>query len=423
MSYPWIKDSKYGTTPSETDYLEVTSAKGLYLNSTTSGTNSNAILMKGFITGTSTAITGYYYCDKLRYYPNVWGGETLLSQDMLKFATAADNALSQLNYAGLTFYNPGVTTYFQSSNSGAYQTIGSSGEQIYISSNGGSGNIYFTAAGLYLNGSPIGGGVTDIQAGSGISVNQSTGSVTITNTGGGGGGVTDIQAGPGISVSQNTGSVTITNTGGGGSYGIDYLQAGSGINVYQVSTGPNVWQIDNTGGGGGGVTDIQAGPGISVNQTTGSVTVSNTPFKYVFSTFNAGYINNGGTATGGTQIFIPKGRYQITYTITFDNNFSQGTYNFYMVKAYCWLSGVNTGAVNPYMISNVGYFPSQVMTYDGRNYPNCITATDYIEINNDDNYNLAVYQENSQGLNCNNIFLSAILILESNIMEKYGKIL
>ena len=43
--YPWIKDSKYGTKPSETNYLEVTSPKGLYLNSTTSGTNSNAILI------------------------------------------------------------------------------------------------------------------------------------------------------------------------------------------------------------------------------------------------------------------------------------------------------------------------------------------------------------------------------------------
>jgi hypothetical protein len=61
MAYPWIKDSQYGTTPSETNYLEVTSPKGLYLNSTTSGTNSNAILMKGFITGGSTPVTCYYY--------------------------------------------------------------------------------------------------------------------------------------------------------------------------------------------------------------------------------------------------------------------------------------------------------------------------------------------------------------------------
>ena len=383
MSYPWIKDSQYGKTPSVTDYLEVISPKGLYLNSTTSGTNSNAILMTGFITSTSSPIVGYYFCDKLRYYPNAWGGETFFSQDMLRFGNGAGDTVSQLNLSGLMCFNPSVNTYFQSSNNGQYQSIGSSGEEIYISSNGGSGNIYFSAANLYLNGLPIGGR----------------------------GGVTDIQAGPGISVNQNTGSVTITNTGGGGSYGIDYLQAGQGINVFQVSTGPNVWQIDNTGGGGGGLTDIIAGTGISVNQNTGSVTITNASTKYIFPTFAAVGINNGGTATGGTQIFIPKGRYQITYTITFDNGFSQGTYNFYMVKAYCWLIGVNTGSVNPFMISNVGLSPSQVITYDGK-YPNCITATDYIEINSDDNYNLAVYQENSQGSTCNNSFLSAILILE-----------
>jgi len=412
MSYPWIKDSQYGTTPSETDYLEVTSPKGLYLNSITTGTHSNAILMKGFNTDTLAPIIGYYYCDKLRYYPNAWGGETFFSQFMLKFANGAVDTYSQLNLSGLSCFNPGnLNTYFQSSNNGQYQTIGSQNEHIYISSINGQGNVYFTAAGLYLNGSPIGGGggggVTDIQSGSGISVNQSTGSVTVTNTG-----VLDIQAGSGISVNQTTGSVIITNTGGGGSYGIDYLQAGSGINVFQVSTGPNVWQIDNTGGGGGGVTDIQAGTGISVNQNTGSVTVSTAPFKYVFPTFNAGSINNGGTATGGTQIFIPRGRYQITYTITFDDSFKQDTYNFNMVRAYCWLSGVNYGGVNPWMVQNTGYYPSQLITYDGKKYPNCITATDYIQIENDDNYNLAVYQDNSQGIGCNNIFLSAILILE-----------
>jgi hypothetical protein len=376
MSYPWIKDSQYGTTPSVTDYLEVTSPKGLYLNSTTSGTNSNAILMTGFITGTSSPIVGYYFCDKLRYYPNAWGGETFLDQAILKFADSAGSTASQLNLSGLMCFNPSVTTYFQSSNNGQYQSIGSSGEQIYISSNGGSGNIYFTAAGLYLNGSPIGGGggggVTDIQAGSGISVSQTTGSVTITNTG-----VLDIQAGSGISVSQTTGSVTITNTGGGG----------------------------------GGVTDIIAGTGISVNQNTGSVTVSTAPFKYVFPTFGAGSIGNGGTATGGTQIFIPKGRYQITYTITFDNSFSQGTYNWYMVRAYCFLYSNMYGQTNPYMVSSVGFYPSQIISYDG-SYPNCITATDYIIINTDSYYYLGVYQENNTSMTCNNIYLSAILIIE-----------
>jgi hypothetical protein len=408
--YPWIKDSQYGTTPLVTGYLEVTSINGLYLNSTTSGTNSNAILMKGFITGSSTPVTCYYYCDKLRYFPNVWGGETFLSQDMLRFADSANTTLSQLNLSGLSCSNPGVNTYFQSSNNGQYQTIGSLGEEIFISSNSGSGNVYFSAANLYLNGSPIGGGggVTDIQAGSGISVNQTTGSVTITNTG-----VLDIQAGSGISVNQTTGSVTITNTGGGGSYGIDYLQAGSGINVFQVSTGPNVWQIDNTGGGGGGVTDIIAGTGISVNQNTGSVTITNASTKYIFPTFNAGSINSGAFIHGGSPIFIPGGNYQITYTITFSNNFEQQPLEFRMVKAYCFLYSNTYGQINPYMINNVGFYPSQVITYD-KNYPNCITATDYIQISNDDSYYLGVYQDNGSSIGSNNIFLSAILIKDNN---------
>jgi len=34
MSYPWIKDSQYGTNPLVTDYLEVTSPNGLYFNNT-----------------------------------------------------------------------------------------------------------------------------------------------------------------------------------------------------------------------------------------------------------------------------------------------------------------------------------------------------------------------------------------------------
>jgi hypothetical protein len=415
-NYPWIKDSQYGTTPLETGYLEVTSTNGLYLNSTTSGTNSNAILMKGFITGGSTPVTCYYYCDKLRYYPNVWGGETFLSQDMLRFADSANTTLSQLNLSGLSCYNPGVNTYFQSSNNGQYQSIGSSGEEIFISSNSGSGNVYFSAANLYLNGTPIrgGGGVTDIQAGSGISVNQNTGSVTITNTGGGGGGVTDIQAGPGISVNQTTGSVTITNTGGGGSYGIDYLQAGSGIYVSQISIGPNVWQIDNTGGGGGGVTDIQAGTGISVNQTTGSVTITNTSAgkpSYTFDLYNIA-CGSSGQVYAGSTIFIPKGTYQITYGIQFDSGMSQSAGYFYMFKAYCFL--VNTSGSQYYYPQTQNAYnlkPSGLMSYNSSNYPNAISYTDNIIISSDETFYLGAGQENELGLYCN-MYLSATLVLQ-----------
>jgi hypothetical protein len=139
------------------------------------------------------------------------------------------------------------------------------------------------------------------------------------------------------------------------------------------------------------------------------VTITNTSTKYVFPTFYAGGISSGGSAIGqGSQIFIPNGRYQITYTITFDSSFTQGTYNWYMVRAYCFLYSNTYGQTNPYMVSNVGLYPSQVITYDG-NYPNCITATDYIQLNNDDSYYLGVYQENTGGMS-SNIYISAILI-------------
>ena len=426
--YPWIKDSQYGTTPLETGYLEVTSTNGLYLNSTTSGTNSNAILMKGFITGGSTPVTCYYYCDKLRYYPNVWGGETFLSQDMLRFADSAGTTLSQLNLSGLSCSNPNVNTYFQSSNNGQYQSIGSSGEQIYISSNGGSGNIYFTAAGLYLNGSPIGGGggVTDIQAGSGISVNQNTGSVTITNTGGGGGGVTDIQAGPGISVNQTTGSVTITNTGGGGSYGIDYLQAGSGINVFQVSTGPNVWQIDNTGGGGGSQSlqttlgygnsaysniDMTNYDIVNVNNIA-TTNINSVPYRATtaFTAFNTQLISNGQIYQSGNQAYFLAGTYSITYSMTFDNNFNYngpGNPPPYMVQGYCFLHSVNNGTdYNPNGINNAFIPGTFISNKSGTN--TFINVNDTITLGYSDNYSLGCYFYNDVGLN-STMYLSAVL--------------
>ena len=149
--YPWIKDSKYGTTPLVTNYLQVTSPNGLYLNSTTSGTNSNAIFMTGYITGGSTPSTAYYYADKVRYY------------------NSSNNA---------------VTTY-QTSNGNTQSNIYTDNEDIYITSqiNGGS----FTA--------PSGAGQINLYANNGLWLNG----VQIT-PGGGGGGVTDIQQGNGISV-------------------------------------------------------------------------------------------------------------------------------------------------------------------------------------------------------------------------------
>jgi len=117
-----------------------------------------------------------------------------------------------------------------------------------------------SASSIVLNGSRItGSGVTSITAGSGITISQSTGNVTIT-----GSGVTSITAGSGITISQSTGNVIITGSG------VTSITAGSGITISQ-STG-NV--TINASPGSGVVTSITAGSGITISQSTGNVTIN-----------------------------------------------------------------------------------------------------------------------------------------------------
>jgi len=131
-----------------------------------------------------------------------------------------------------------------------------------------------------------GGGVTQLVAGSGVTLDPATGEgvVTITATGGGGGGgVTSLVAGAGIGVSSPAGDVTVTNTG---------------------------------------VTSLVAGTGISLSGASGAVTVTNsatTPSYTGLATYTAnvgsdttlaltgvcGTINFGPADTPGSSIFGP----------------------------------------------------------------------------------------------------------------------
>jgi len=187
--------------------------------------------------------------------------------------------------------------------------VNSTANGIAISYTGGTGignvtSVGITAGpGIGVSGSPITGagnilvtntGVTQLNAGEGVSVNNVNGDVTVTNTG-----VKNIQAGTGISLSGTNANLTITNSG------VTRLVAGTNISL---SSSNGVVTITSTASGGGssytlptassttlggvkigpglgintgvltntGVTSIIAGNNIIVNENNGSVTISST---------------------------------------------------------------------------------------------------------------------------------------------------
>jgi hypothetical protein len=101
--------------------------------------------------------------------------------------------------------------------------------------------------------------VTSVDAGSGISVDTTTGDITITNSG-----VRSLSAGTGISLNAATGDVSVTNSG------VTSIVAGSGISI-NSSTGAVTVTADVPTTY---VSNIIAGDGIAVDTGTGTVTIS-----------------------------------------------------------------------------------------------------------------------------------------------------
>ena len=488
--YPWIKDSKYGTTPSVTNYLEVTSSKGLYLNYANStvllknpATSESLTMSKSAIDFYSTNGTSCVLIDNTHIHLNEQTPTTtpfttditnqniiLQSQNnttpYLQTLTIQPNTIQQLNpdfsmimgtgsyqtqslaVARTSTLNPYVCSVgFDGSgyqgdvnclnvncgnnlqvvtiNGLAPTTIGlvwadfnnaypnllngryyltdttyesyQDTQQFYarnmsvnqyasydwngIDANGGSftlqtnsHNFDLYCATFNINGIPYspgggGGGVTDIQAGPGISVNQNTGSVTITNTGSGGGGVTDIQAGPGISVNQTTGSVTITNTGGGG--GSQDLNTTLSINNNSYG-----YAINMNGN------DINSVNNINVSTINGSSYPPATPLpeNYYFG-LQSTYANNNSSTqfTSNTITILTTGNYTITWTFVFDSLF-QSPGDKQMVSAYGYLheSG-GAGFTIQGAIQNSGVAGSSYISTD-TSYRTSYTYTDVYNI-------------------------------------------
>jgi hypothetical protein len=499
-SYPWIKDSQYGTTPLVTDYLQVTSPNGLYLNDTNSevllsnttttsekltikkssldlfsSNGSSALLIdntkihlnepsptttpfttdityqsiilqsKNFGTPTNTLTlqpsviqhstpsfnmnmggnNGTYQTQATanNYTSTLTPDECRLGFDgstnqgkLYCLDIDCGNNLNVLTINGLSVTTTGLiwadfanpysslpsnryylsdTTYetYQdvqqfyarnmSSNQSASYTwsgINTSGGTFTLQTNGYNFDLYCGT--FNINGTPYspgggGGGVSDIQAGSGISVNQNTGSVTISNSG-----VTDIQAGSGISISQTTGSVTISNSGGGG--------------------GENLSTTLSYGNDAGG-RDITSVNNINVNSINGSPyppSVSIPQFIFAMP-FQSGNVPDNSQTLFTSGVYITGGfTYAITWTFWYDGLYQSGG-GVEMIHGYSDLQN-SSGSVHVQgAAKSLGLWASSyVSTASGSgSYKTTITYTDnnYV-INASDTYYPYVFQTNTLAL-------------------------
>jgi hypothetical protein len=137
--------------------------------------------------------------------------------------------------------------------------------------------------------------VTQLVAGSNITLNPPDGFGAVTITATSSGGVTQINAGTGITVSGNTGNVTISTNP---STQVTQLVAGSNISL-SPTNGFGAVTITATSSG---VTQINAGTGITVSGNTGNVTIS----------ANASEVVTGITAGPGISVTGPVGNVTIS---------------------------------------------------------------------------------------------------------------
>jgi|JI10StandDraft_1071094.scaffolds.fasta_scaffold10699_2 hypothetical protein len=209
--------------------------------------------------------------------------------------------------------------------------------------NGGTGLSATPANGQVLIGNGTGYTLSNMSSGTGVSVLNGAGTITLTNTG-----VTGVSSGTGISASASTGAITLTNTGVTGvSAGAFMTISGSTGVVTIASTGP----VASVAGGTGisasastgaitltntGVTGLSSGTGISASSSTGTVTLINTGVTglsagaFMTISGSTGVVTIASTGpvasiTGGTGISASGSTGAITLTNTGVTGISAGT--------------------------------------------------------------------------------------------------
>lgn len=265
------------------------------------------------------------------YFKNASNNVTLLAVAGGAGSGTVTNVAASGGTTGLTFSGSPITT------TGTLTLGGTLG-----TNNGGTGQTTYTDGQLLIGNTSTGGLTkTTLTAGSGISITNGSGSITIAATGGGGGSVSSVTATfPATSSGGATPDIGIAHSGGACT-----TTTGTGSLVFSNSptlTTPNL--------GTPSAINIVNATGLTSNQVTNALGFtpynSTNPAGYVNSSGSVAFATNAGNASTVTNGVYTNNTQTITGAKTFSSLTSGGTTAVTMGSATPAGTGINSSAYN-----------------------------------------------------------------------------